>query len=144
MKFRDLFSSRSIRQLIFVVLLFALLIPIAIWDSDTQVKVQFSDVDVFVKCDRYNMTIPYEDIASVELADLAEPGEKVENGFDNDIIRAGMWKNDTWGEYHICADLDTTVCVVIKLEDGRTFVFSCKSDKATAEDYKELQAHLNP
>ena len=142
MNFRDLFSKRSIRQLIFVALLFALLIPIAIWDSGTQVKVQFNDTSLYVRCDRYNMTIAYDEISSAELVELPEPGEKLENGFDDDIIRAGLWKNDIWGEYHICADLDTTVCVVIKLEDGRTFVFSCKSDKATTEDYEQLKTYL--
>ena len=142
MKFRELFSHRSITQLIFVLVLFAILIPIAIWDSNTQVKVDFYDTDLSIRSDKYSMSVTYGDIVSAELADLAEPGEKVEDGFDNDIIRTGVWSNDTWGEYYICADLDATNCVVLQLTDGRIFVFSCKNNETTAEYYEQLLPHL--
>ncbi|MBQ8834390.1 MAG: hypothetical protein IJ001_05645 [Oscillospiraceae bacterium] len=143
MKFWQSFSKKSVlRQLCFVLVLFAILIPVAIWDSNTQVKVSFESESVVVISDKYNMSILYTDIISAELAQLAEPGEKVENGYDNDILRAGVWENDTWGEYIIVADLDTNTCIVVKVTDGRTLVFSRKSDKATAEDYETLLTYL--
>ena len=143
MKFWKSFSKQAVlRQLVFVLVLFAILIPMAIWDSNTQVKVSFDTSYVYVSSDKYSMNISYEDIASAELADLAEPGEKVEDGFDNDILRAGVWYNDTWGEYIIVADLDASNCVVLHLEDGRTLVFSKKNDKATAEVYETLLTYL--
>ena len=143
MNFRDLFSKRSVRQLLFVVFLFALLFPMAIWDSNTQVKVNFQTEKLNVYCDQYSMSIPYADIASAEVADLAEAGEKVENGYDNDIVRCGQWQNDVWGEYYICADLDTTNCVVLHLQDGRTFVFSCKDNATTAKYCEDLLLRLS-
>ena len=143
MKFWKSFSKTAVlKQFFFVLALFAILIPIALWDSGTQVKVRFYDDEVNVKSDRYNMTVRYDLIADAELAELAEPGEKVLDGFDNDIVRTGTWKNETWGEYSINADPDTSVCVKMTLTDGRIFVFSCKDDAKTEELYKTLMTHL--
>ena len=143
MKFWKSFSKHAVlKQFFFVVALFAILIPIAIWDSDTQVKVSFTDTQVNVRSDRYNMSILYDDIATAELVLIPEPGEKVQDGFDNDIIRCGVWNNDTWGEYIICADLDTTYCVVARLHDGRILVFSQKDAETTESLHKTLVSYL--
>ena len=146
MKFWKTFSKRAVlKQMFFGIALFAILIPIAIWDSNTQVKVSFDTEAVYVSSDKYSMNIHYADIASAELAALAEPGEKVQDGYDNDILRAGVWTNDAWGEYIIVADLDATTCILLKLEDGRTLVFNRKNDKTTAEIYETLLTYLpNP
>ena len=141
MKFRDYFS---LKHILFAVALFALLIPIAIRDSDTQVKVRFDDTSVYVNSDRFGMTVGYDLIASAALEPMGDPGEKAdEDAFDNDIVRTGLWTNGSWGEYNICADLDTGNCVVMYLHDGRVFVFSQKNDATTQEAYETLQSHLN-
>lgn len=143
MKFWKSFSKKSVlRQLVFVLVLFAILIPVAIWDSDTQVKVSFDDSYCYVQSDKYSMSILLDDIETVELTDLAEPGEKVADGFDNDIIRVGVWTNETWGEYIIVADLDVDNCIVLTLKDGRTLVFSRKNEETTTELYETLLTHL--
>ena len=143
MKFWQSFSKKSVmRQFFFVLFIFALLIPFALWDSNTQVKVSFDTDLVYVICDQFNMSIRYTDIVSAELTELGDPGEKVLDGYDNDIVRFGTWKNDVWGEYVVVADPDTSKCVLLKLEDGRTLVFSRKDDKATEEDYTQLLTYL--
>lgn len=144
MKFWKSFSKAAVlKQFFFVLALFALLIPIAFWDSGTQVKVRFYNDEVNIKSDRYTMVVRYDLIESAELTELAEPGEKVLDGFDNDIVRTGTWKNDVWGEYSINADPDTNTCVKMNLTDGRVFVFSCKDDEKTADLYETLQTHLS-
>ena len=139
MKFRDYFS---LKQILFALFLFALLIPIALWDSNTQVKVSFGDTSVNITSDKYSLGIPYDIIEEAELTELAEPGEELEETWDNDIIRTGKWENDTWGEYYIVADLDTDNCIVAHLEDGRIFVFSRKDNATTEEDYNILMGYL--
>lgn len=139
MKFRDFFS---IKHILFAVCLFALFIGIAVWESNTQVEVTFESTALSVYSDRYTMNIPYDQIASAELSEVAEPGEQVENGYDDKILRAGHWKNDAWGDYYACLDLDTSNCIVVRLEDGRIFVISQKDDKETASIYETLQTHL--
>ena len=131
-----------LKQLLFVLVLFILLIPMAMLDSASQVKVRFSQETFQVRSDKYNMTIQYSDIASAELTDLAEAGEKVADAFDDKIIRTGVWHNEAWGEYIIVVDLDTTNCVKLTLEDGRVLVFSRKNNTATEDDFLKLQSHL--
>lgn len=140
MKFRDFFSKR---QFFFALFLFVILIPIALWDSNTQVKVTLDSDSITVRSDRYSLSVGFDQIASAELSDLASPGEKVVDGFDDDILRCGVWMNEVWGEYYIVADLDTSNCVVLHLEDGRTFVFSCKDDETTASYYEQLLPYLS-
>lgn len=143
MNFWKSFSKKAVlRQLFFVLALFAILIPIAIWDSNTQVKVRFYAEDFDINSDRYNMNVHYDQVDHAELTKLLDPGEKVQDGFDNDVVRTGTWRNDAWGEYSINADLDTTICVKMTLTDGRIFVFSCKDDAKTEELYKTLMTHL--
>lgn len=140
MRLKDLFAPRHI---IFSVLIFALLIPIAIRDSNNQVKVSFDEDSIYTTSNKYNLTIPYVEIAQAELVDLAEAGEKVQDGYDDDILRAGIWKNDVWGEYHITADLDADNCILITLKDGRLFVISRKDNATTEEIYHTLLGKLS-
>lgn len=143
MKFWKSFSKSTVkRQLLFGLFLFAIMIPIAILDSNTQVKVSFYDTSVFIKSDKYSMDVPYEQIESAALEAMADPGERVDYSYDNDVLRAGVWNNEAWGEYHIVADLDTSCCVVLHLDDGRIFVFSCKDDAKTEKLYTELLTHI--
>ena len=143
MKLLNFFRSHAvIKQLLFVLVLFALLIPTAIWDSNSQVKVRFGSDMVSVKCDRYNMSIHYADIADVELTELAEAGTPLMDCRDDNIIRCGVWNNETWGEYIIVADADATNCVKLELNDGRILVFNRKNNEATEKDFVELQSFL--
>lgn len=139
MKFRDYFSLKNI---IFAVIVIALMLGFAMRQASNTVKVKFGDTSVAITSSKYNMTIAYEDIVSVELADMADPGEMGSDGYDDEILRAGNWTNETWGEYHICAYLETSKCVVIEVEDGRTLVFSKKNDKTTTELYETLLTYL--
>ena len=143
MNFWKSFSKKAVlKQLGFAVVIFAILIPLSFWDSGRQVKATFDDNGIFVKSKKYSMSISYQEIVSAELAELAAPGEEVTNSFDNDIVRTGVWHNDTWGEYYIIADLDTTNCVLLHLQDGRLFVVSQKDNAATEVLYHTLLERL--
>lgn len=135
-------KKAALTQLVFILALFAILLPFAIWDSNSQVKVSFDDTAIYATSDKYNMTIRYDEIESVELAELADPGEKVQDSFDDKILRTGIWHNDAWGEYYITADLDASNCVLLHLKDGRLFVISRKNNATTEEVYNTLLSHL--
>ena len=140
MKFKDYFS---LKHILFALLLFAVLIPFVIRDSNKQVRVSFDASSVSISSKKYSMTVRYDDINSASLTDLAEPGEELADAYDDDILHAGVWKNDVWGEYHIAADLDTTNCIKIQLKDGRIFVFSSVDNDTTAAHFETLQSHLS-
>lgn len=140
MKFRDYFS---VKHILFAIGVVALMLVFATCQSNNTVKVYFEDTNVQVISSKYSLTIQYADIVSAELADLAEAGEEIRDSYDDEILRAGVWRNNTWGEYIICADLDTTNCIVVTINDGRTMVFSRKNDATNAELYQTLQTHLS-
>lgn len=139
MRFKDYFS---LKHILFAVVLMALMIGFAVRQSENMVKVYFEDAEVQVVSSRFSMAIPYDMIDSADLAELAEPGEKISNGYDDDIIRSGLWKNDTWGEYNIVADLDATNCITVRLTDGRIFVFNRKDNAETFRIYETLLTYL--
>ena len=87
------------------------------------------------------MTVGYDEIVSSEYLLLPEGGELLE-GKDDTTVRTGHWKNDTWGEYYICADLAAEHCIVLHLDDGSTYVFSRRSSDMTQELFQELQTHI--
>ena len=139
MKFRDYFS---VKHILFAIGVVALMLVFATCQSNNTVKVYFEDTNVQVISSKYSLTIQYADIVSAELADLAEAGEEIRDSYDDEILRAGTWRNAVWGEYSICADLDTTNCIVLTIDGGRTLVFSRKNDETTAEIFQTLQTYL--
>ena len=139
MRFRDYFS---LKHILFAVVLMALMVLFAIRQSNTTVKVNFREESVNVTSNKYSMTILYDDIADAELITLAEPGERLADAYDDDILRAGVWRNDTWGDYIIVADLDADTCILLHLNDGRVLVFNRKDNTATAQDYETLLTYL--
>ncbi len=139
MKFRDYFS---IKHILFAIGVVALMLAFAFWQSGNVVKVTFYEQSVFVKARRYAMDIHYNDIRSAELTTMEESGEEVADSFDDDTVRTGVWKNDAWGEYTTCIDPDTGNCILLKISDGRTLVFSRKDDETTAQLFETLQTYL--
>lgn len=143
MKFWEKFWKLVNKQyLIFGLVLFAFVIGTSLIESVNKVKVSFDEDAVNIHTSRfYSMNIPYDMVDSIELAQMPEPGENLK-GKDDMTVRYGQWRNETWGEYVVCADLDATDCIVIHLDDGRIFVFSRRNNEATAEDFATFQSHL--
>lgn len=139
MKFRDYFS---LKHILFAVVLMALMVLMAIRQSNNTVKVYFENTEVQVFSAKYSLAIPYDIIESAQLVDLPFEGERVTDAFDDDTLRAGVWNNEIWGEYHIVADLDAENCIEVKLNDGQTFVFSRKDNATTEADYQTLTGYL--
>ncbi|MBQ2854299.1 MAG: hypothetical protein IJE81_02370 [Oscillospiraceae bacterium] len=140
MKFRDYFS---IKHILFGIGIVALMMVFAFYQSGNMVKVTLDEDSIYVYSKLYNMDIVYSDISKAELTTLEEPGEEVQDAFDDGTLVAGVWKNEAWGEYHCCIDPDTANCVVITLNDGRTMVFSRKDGETTAKLFHELMDHLS-
>lgn len=142
MKFWEKFGKLvSRKDLIFGILLFAVVIAMAAFETYYKVKVEFSDTAVDIRTSKYSMNIPYDLVESVELVALPEAGEVID-GADDMAARTGLWKNETWGEYYICADLNSPSCIVAHLEDGRIFVFSRRNEEETAKIYNKFLDQL--
>lgn len=143
MKFWEKFWKLvSKRDLVFGIIIFAAVIIFSFVESANKVKVEFAEDAVDIKAPKYSMNVPYDMVESIELVEIAEPGES-EKGRDDMVTRTGTWKNETWGEYYACLDLQTSQCIAIHLDDGRTFVFSRRSNEETAAIHETFQSYLN-
>ena len=129
------------RDLGFTVLLFTLILTVAFCRAEDMIKVNFGEDALDVVTNRYSMNIPYEMIESVEVGILDEDDELIE-GKGDIALRTGHCSNKDWGEYYGIIDLQTTKCVLIRLNDGRLFVFSHQSDEKVQSDAATLQTYL--
>lgn len=142
MKFWEKFWKLvSRKDLVFGILLFAVVIAMTVFETYNKVKVEFSDTAVDIRTSKYSMNIPYEIVESVELEALPDAGQVVD-GADDMAARTGHWENEIWGEYYICADLNSPTCIVVHLKDGRIFVFSRRNEEETAQIYETLVDNL--
>lgn len=132
----------SIKHLIFGTALFLVVIGLSFFESSNKVTVTLGEDAVDIKAAKYSMNIPYAMVDSVELTSLPDRGN-VLDGSDDMTVRTGFWNNTTWGDYYICADLASTDCIVVHLNDGRIFVFSRKNNEETSDIYHELQNRLS-
>jgi len=140
MKFRDYFSVKHILFAVIVILIF---VALGLMDSASQVKVTFEDQQVLVKTDRYVLEVPYADVDTVELTEFPKDGIEIVNGADDGTMRTGQWTNESWGEHYICMDLESKSCIVVRLNDGRIFVFSGKDDAQTQQHYETFLTYLD-
>lgn len=140
MKFRDIFS---LKYILFALLIVVVMIPCLIIQSNNTVKINLEETQVYIRSSRYQMLIDYEIISSLELVPMPEAGEELsDDSFDDGVVRYGEWKNDTWGPYTVCADLDVDNCIVAHLNDGRLFVFNRKNTTETESIYQQLLTKL--
>lgn len=138
-KMKSLFS---VKDLVFTLLLFAIIISIAFCKAETLIDITFGDEAVDVVSPQFTMNIPYNIVESIEMAEISEEDDMV-RGTADIAIRTGVWNSDVWGEYSACVDLQGTECIVVHLNDGRIFVFSDSGDAKTAEAFAQFQSHLN-
>lgn len=134
-------QSISKKDLVFGVILFALVIVVSLFQPSNKILAEFEENAVNVKSSRYAMNIPYEMVQSIELTEKPDMGQPVD-GKDDMILQTGTWHNDTWGNYEMCAEIATDNCIVIHLTDGRIFVISRRDDAETEKVFEEFQGHL--
>lgn len=139
--FKKLKQLFRLRDLVFTVLLFSIILGIAFCKAESQVEVTFNDASVDVVSARYSMNIPYDMVAEIDLVEYIQDSTLLK-GKGDISLQTGTWTNEVWGEYFACVDLGSKQCVKVKLEDGRLFVFSRLSDEETATIFETFQSHL--
>lgn len=133
----------SKRDLIFGLVILALVVVISLFQPSNKVAVDFDAESVTVRSSRHTMNVPYNMIASAELVTKPDMGNPT-TGHDDMILQTGSWHNDTWDDYEACVEIATDNCIVLTLTDGRYFVISRRDNAETASVFSELQSHLSP
>ena len=130
------------RDLAFTLLLFALILTVAFCRAEDMITVNYGEKAVDVMTNRYSLNIPYDMIESVQIGDVDEDDEIIKGKGDIALL-TGHCTNKDWGEYYGIIDRQTDKCVLIRLNDGRLFVYSHQSDEKVQQDYETLLSRLN-
>ena len=130
------------RDFAFAVVLFAIIIGIAFIRGQNLVEVTFGDSAVDIVANRYSMNIPYDMVESAALAEINKDDDVI-SAREDLALRTGQWYNESWGEYYACIDLQTEVCVLVQLDDGRLFAFSSQSSNVTQQLCETLLEKVN-
>lgn len=81
-------------------------------------------------------SIIYSDVVALELLERPNYGACV-TGRETSSWLYGTWENDQWGSYTLCASSGTSMCIVIRTDEG-IFVLSYESDEITSALYESL------
>ena len=138
---KNFWNYISKKDLIFGLIILVLVIVMSFKPSN-KVRFYFEEDSVDIKTTKYSMNIPYDMVESVEIGQLDKDDEIIK-GKGDIALRTGHCLNKDWGEYYGIIDLQTSKCVLIRLNDGRLFVYSHKSDEKVQQDCEMLLSHLN-
>lgn len=130
----------SRKELIFLAVIVVAVLVTTAFDTQNKIKVEFGEESVDIVSKRYSMNIPYEMIADAELVEVSDFGTLIE-GEEDMTIGTGLWSNELWEEYYLCA-IPYVKCIAVTLDDGRVFVFNRLDDETTLQIYEELLEQL--
>lgn len=130
----------SKKDFIFGLIILSLVVILSFKPSN-KVRFSFGEDSVDVRSTRFSMNIPYDMVDALTLEEKPDMGTRVD-GYTDNIIQTGVWKNEVWGEYTACIEVYTDNCIVIHLNDGRYFVVSRRDNAETQKVFEEFLSHL--
>ena len=92
---------------------------------------------------KFSFTVDYDQIADLELVELATPGILLSGG-ENRSYFWGSWEHETWGPYTLCASKKADTAIRLTTREGEFLVFSYQDDDTTASMFQmftDLLAH---
>lgn len=122
------------KNTIFLLLLAAIVLIYTFTGGSIGIYPDFGEDSLTVSASSWDWTIPYDQIASLELAQLPDKGT-MRDGIDKAKLQCGDWENDTWGSYTLCVVPKVEACIVVTQIDGSIFVMNYESEESTAELY---------
>lgn len=79
-------------------------------------------------------SVPYGEIASMELREDFDPGIPVDGGLKNHI-RYGLWQNEELENYQLFASDKIGVVILLRMTGGDVLVFNYESEDTTRTYY---------
>ncbi len=120
------------RNTVFALLILAAVLIYTIAGGNIGTNLDFGEDALRLRAAGNDWTIPYSEIASLELQDLPDLGHRVQ-GSEKRSLYCGTWENDTWGEYTLCIVPKVETCIVITMSDGNHYVINYENNESTEE-----------
>ena len=88
-----------------------------------------------------SFSVPYSEIASMELREGFDPGVAVDGGLKN-RIRYGLWHNEEFQDYQLFASNKIDVVIILHTTQGEVLVFNYESADTTRSFFDTYSAFL--
>lgn len=120
------------KNLALVVLILVLVLFYIFSGGSVGISLDFGESELTLSASDYDWRIPYNQIDSLALTDLPELGTVID-GSETRTLCCGIWKNETYGEYTLCADPGIGKCIVIRMKTGDIYVINYENSDSTAQ-----------
>ncbi|MBE6017879.1 MAG: hypothetical protein E7233_09820 [Lachnospiraceae bacterium] len=134
--------KQFLKYLLYAAIFIAAVYLITVLFGDFQTSVKFGKDDALTLTGprKTSVTVAYDDIESIELITLADPGEKVDGGSSRSYYW-GTWKNEEYGEYKLFVSKKTPAAILVKTNAGEIIIFN-QGDTVTTENTYKLFGEL--
>ena len=137
---QDRQKDAGISQFWFLVLLISLIIGYAILNPKPILFDWDDEKMLFNYPEGETVTIPFADVTDIRFEESIDFGDCVSGGEENGYSY-GLWKNDRWGEYYLCAEIEMECAVVLQTGDN-IYALNAESYGTTKELTRALEELL--
>lgn len=123
------------KNLIFIFLILALVLFYIVSGGSVGVSLDFGGEFLTLSASDYDWTIPYDQIESLELAELPDTGTLIE-GIEKRTLCCGIWENEIWDEYILCVNPKIDQCIVVTMNSGNIHVLNYENSDSTGQLHK--------
>lgn len=118
-----------------ILLILAVVVFYTLAGGSVGISLDFREDALCLSASHYDWEISYGKICTLELVQLADPGQLVE-GAKRSTLCCGTWENELWGSYTLCIDPRVETCVAITMDDDSVCVLNYESNDATQQLYQ--------
>ena len=136
--------KRFLKWVLYAVIFLAAyyLITSLVGDFSTSVKFDTNDTITISGPRKTSVTVAYEDIDSIELVTLGDPGTAAGGGTSRSYYW-GTWKNDEYGTYSLFVSKKSSEAILIKTKDGKVILFNQQDNPTTSNTFKLFEDLLS-
>ena len=127
---------------IFAVVILAVVLFYVFSGGSVGVTLDFGEDALTVSASNYDWTVPYDQIAALELTELPDRGTCLQ-GTEKRRLCCGTWDNGIWGEYTLCVDPRIEPCIVVTLDNGSIYVLNYENPDSTEQLHQMFTALLH-
>lgn len=132
---------RGKRILLFIFILALAIFFYGAFGSNTLLLSLEGDTVTLTGPEDSSFSVPYAEIASMELLENFDPGLAVDGGLKNHI-RYGLWHNEALGDYQLFASDKIDAVILLRTVSGEALVFNYESTDTTRNFYDTYPAFL--
>lgn len=134
--------SAKQKNVFFILIVLAMILVYTLSGGSVGIWLDFGEDSLAIAASNYDWIVPYDQIDSMELTLLSDPGTLME-GIEKRTLCCGTWQNDVWGEYTLCVNPKIEQCIVLTMQSGQILAINYENSESTQSLYKMFTDLLN-